>query len=115
LFYLSNEEKGLKTIHKILLASRGIGTSVQLPVSAQILRVDVQYGWPYVWVFLDDSLPNNQLCEFLILGTGDLVPDGFSPVGTFFEHAGNAMVWHAFVRMPVVSVAAHVHTGVSNV
>jgi hypothetical protein len=112
LFY---EEKALKTVHKFLLSARGWPTSIRLPAGAQIQRVDTQFGSPYVWVCLDTALPYDQPYEFLILGTGDAIPDGYWPIGTFFEHQGNAMVWHAFARMPAATLASHVHTGVANV
>lgn len=89
----------MKTVHKFLLSPRGSTTVLRLPVGAFILRIDSQFGSPYVWVLVDTGLPYDQVYEFLLLWTGDEVPDGFWPVNTFFEHQGNAMVWHGFSRM----------------
>lgn len=90
----------MKTVHKFLLAPRGAVQRIMLPAGAVVMKIEDQYGSPYAWVFLDTSLPYNVPHDFVIVGTGDLVPDGFWPHGTFMEHGG-AFVWHAFMRAGV--------------
>jgi hypothetical protein len=101
LFYLSNEEKALKTVHKYQLAQRGVSHSLYLPVGSQVLHVDVQSGSQYVWVFVDWSQPANQQYEFLIVGTGEIVPDEYWPVRTLSAGLTIGDELHAFLRMPV--------------
>ena len=90
----------MRTVHKFLLAPVGHKQPVMLPVGAHYLRIDNKYGSPYLWALVDTSLPFTTQHEFLVLGTGDPVPDGFWPVNSFFEHQGNAMEWHGFARLP---------------
>lgn len=88
----------MKTVYKYELARVGLVTELKLPYGAQICRIDMQYGRPMLWASLDVSQPFDVPYEFVIVGTGHQVPDGFSPVSTFFELDG-ALVWHAFARV----------------
>jgi hypothetical protein len=113
LFY---EEKALKSVHKYQLAQRGVPHSLFLPPGSQVLRVEAQFGSQYVWVFVDWTQPTSQQYDFLLVGTGEVVPDGYWPINTLSEGIAVGEELHAFARMPLADgYASHVPQAVAHV
>jgi hypothetical protein len=68
---------------------------LDLPVGAQPLSVDVQYGKPQMWALVDTSAPTAPQ-RFRLAGTGHpLTKDSLEFVGTFLIEEG-ALVFHVF-------------------
>ena len=66
-----------------------------LPRGAKPLSIHVQRGTPYLWLLVDPAAPKEER-EFIIVGTGQDVPDGVGDfVGTFLV-AGDSLVFHVF-------------------
>jgi hypothetical protein len=86
----------VKVIHKFLLRNLGEVCAIKLPAGSFVTRIGIQDKLPYAWVYLDTSIPYDQPCEFLIVGTGSIIQDGFWPVTTFDD---GAFVWHGCMRI----------------
>ena len=82
----------MKTIYKFPLALSGL--SVSLPAEAKLLCVQMQREQPFLWVELT---PNGPLFErnFVIVGTGQVVPPNSNYIGTF-QMDGGALVFHVY-------------------
>jgi hypothetical protein len=89
----------MRTVHKFELRHHSV-TNLMLPVGARILRIDMQYGRICAWIALNTEMPYIEPYAFVIVGTGQAVPDGFGVHSTFFEDVGApaAFVWHACLR-----------------
>jgi len=76
--------------------------SVIMPVSAQVLCVDVQFGDPQMWC-LCNPIEERAPRKFLLTGTGHLREDleGARYIGTF-QLQGDALVFHLFEKGGVV-------------
>lgn len=61
---------------------------------ATLLDVQVQRGEPVMWWLVRPSGPS-QVRRFLVVGTGQDVPDGWAYLGTFQQHGGD-LVLHLF-------------------
>ena len=71
--------------------------SIEMPVGAKILDVQVQNGEPHLWALVDDIAPM-EARRFATVGTGHPLPDEISDgkhLGTFHLHGG-ALVFHLF-------------------
>ena len=82
----------MKTIWKFTLKPN---CTLEMPIGAEILTVQEQYGHPQMWALVD-RYADTELREFNIYGTGQDLPD--SPgahVGTF-QLNGGAFVFHVF-------------------
>jgi hypothetical protein len=72
-----------------------------LPFDFKILKVDMQYGKPTMWI--EHSIPDSWVLElkkveFYIFGTGRVFNnDDKKYVGTIFTHDGTH-VWHIYVE-----------------
>lgn len=70
--------------------------SIDLPVGAQILSVQVQGGKPVLWALIDIDAPLKE-CTFFVVGTGNPVKNGEKQfVGTFQMYDGQ-LVFHLFL------------------
>lgn len=86
----------MRTVYKFELKRVGV-TNLLLPVAARIMRIDIQASRIYAWIALDTDDPYIAPFAFVIVGTGDEIPEGFTARATFFEGSG-WFVWHACVR-----------------
>ena len=85
----------MTTIYKFHLESAR--TTLNLPLGAQVLTVQVQYGAPCIWVRLDPTLPNVERRVFDVYGTGHTITkdERLTYIGTFQMQEG-ALVFHVF-------------------
>ncbi|MFM0165721.1 hypothetical protein PQR39_35495 [Paraburkholderia sediminicola] len=94
-----------KVIHKFLLRKRGEVCTIKLPKDAVVTRIGVQDGSPFAWVMVDPDAPYNAAVEFLVVWTGDKIPDGFWPLCTF---DADGLVYHGLTRYSAGLVASGV-------
>ncbi|MEX3630598.1 MAG: hypothetical protein VB138_15350 [Burkholderia sp.] len=92
-------------IHKFLLRRAGQAVTINLPAGSLLMKIDVQDESPYAWVFLNKDASHDTPHDFLIVGTGREIPDGYWLFHTFFE---GAYVWHGCLRIRPVGSIAHV-------
>lgn len=70
--------------------------TVEMPVGAKPLSVQVQHGTPCLWALVDTkALKEKRVVQ--IFGTGHPVADEGDYVGTF-QIEGGALVFHAFIK-----------------
>jgi len=79
----------MKRIYKYKLEN-----SVEMPIGAKILSIQMQNNRPYIWALVDTDVE----CEFRhfeIIGTGHNFPeaDNFTYINTFQD---GPFVWHIF-------------------
>lgn len=73
---------------------------LDLPVGCKIFHADVQYELMYLWALIDTNM-NTVKRKFIILGTGQDIPDydtkHYEHITTVQEHGYVAnFVWHLF-------------------
>lgn len=74
---------------------------IQMPVTAQVLCVQMQQCTPCIWAQHDDTAmvfdkPLMEMRTFYIVGTGrEIEAKNFSYIGTF-QTDGGQFVWHLF-------------------
>lgn len=85
------------TIHKFRIPIIGRFT-LELPIEARVLSVQIQNTEPHVWVLLDTEQETKKK-EFFIFGTGHSLLEGMDKKGTI-DHIGtfqkDCCVWHLF-------------------
>lgn len=72
--------------------------SLDLPVSAEILSLDVQYGRPTLWCLVDLELHEVKERTFRFFGTGQTLKENFNElkfVGTVLLRS-DTLVFHLF-------------------
>lgn len=84
----------MKTIYKYPVKITDAFT-VDLPVGAEILTVQMQNDEPCMWVLVELEPGIRETRAFRIYGTGHMVNDKDSYIGTFQQHDGR-LVWHLF-------------------
>lgn len=94
-----------KVIHKFLLRRRGEVCTIKLPRDAFVTRIGAQDGSPYAWVLVDTERPYESPVDFLVVWTGDQIPDGFWPLCTFDV---DGLVYHGLTRYSAGLVASGV-------
>ena len=67
--------------------------SVELPLGATILTVQMQHGDPFLWAKVDSMMHNTQLRFIALAGTGHPLLDGDSYISTCQDAQ---FVWHWF-------------------
>lgn len=67
---------------------------VSLPVGAVIVSAQYQRGDLCVWAIVDPDAEKEER-KVHVIGTGNVVPDGVSYVGTVQDTSGY-LVWHVF-------------------
>lgn len=84
----------MKTVHKYSFAIDD-ETTIEMPLSAQILCLQLQYGYPCIWALVDTGNPMTQR-RFVTRGTGYPVPERDAAyIGTYQLRDG-AIVFHVF-------------------
>lgn len=69
---------------------------VEMPKDAEILKVDVQHGQPFMWALVDPENEEMERIRFRRAGTGnDIKEDDIIYRGTFFVDGGK-FVYHLF-------------------
>lgn len=67
--------------------------AVMMPVGARILHVANQpYVGPCLWAEIDPDAPEEPR-QFAVVGTGQMVPEGASHLGTWLD---GQFVWHLY-------------------
>jgi hypothetical protein len=72
---------------------------LSMPVNAEILCVQCQFGKPHIWVRLEDNAMSHNR-QFFLVGTGHQISDKWNDpnskyIGTFQMHDGE-LVFHLF-------------------
>lgn len=78
------------------------GVVLSLPAGGIVRHVASQYGQPdnvQMWVEHDDVMRTVEPREFVVVGTGHLVPPAASFVGTAICASGQ-LVWHVYEVTP---------------
>lgn len=73
-------------------------TELQMPVGAQVLRVDVQHESICLWALVDPDAQNERRV-FEVFGTGHEMPNQNRIFINTFLVRGGSYVFHAFERM----------------
>jgi hypothetical protein len=92
----------MRTIHKFALPDTVGEYEVTMPRNADILCVQMQRGYPYLWALVDDAAPEEKR-HVAVIGTGWELPAGIGRseyLGTYQVDGG--FVWHVFVTKPNV-------------
>jgi hypothetical protein len=83
----------MKTVWKYMIPFHSDGKfELEYPILGQIVKIDMQDGVPWMWIFIDTDLEVVKR-KFEIYGTGHSIEDGRVYRGTFFQ---NMFVWHVF-------------------
>lgn len=82
-------------IWKWTLAVTDVQT-IELPVGAGILTVQMQGGEPQLWALCDENATAKDKRHIAIYGTGNLMPDEPGEYLATFQMHGGALVFHAF-------------------
>jgi hypothetical protein len=72
--------------------------TLEMPLAAKVLTVQVQHGAPYLWALVDPAnVDAMRTRRFRLAGTGHPIEDtdGLKYVGTF-QMFGGSLVWHVF-------------------
>lgn len=70
--------------------------SVEMPLGAEILCVQMQGGHPCIWALVDADEVGKQVKGFIWRGTGHTMPDNHGKyVGTVQLHGGS-LIFHLF-------------------
>lgn len=91
---LSDTKDSMRKIYKYDLPVMDVA-EVSLPAGAEILKIEAQRGMACLWALIDD-LQRPEKRTFLIVGTGNPVPDEATKethVATFQQ---GPFVWHVF-------------------
>lgn len=85
----------MKTVWKYQLETAD-AIKVAMPVNAEILAIQMQYGRPCLWALVDDELPK-EVRTFAIFGTGNPIPNfnDMTYIGTYQQFTGQ-LVFHCF-------------------
>lgn len=83
----------MKTIWKFSIQVEDF-IEIAMPVGAEVLTVQMQGGYPYVWAEVETDAKFESR-RFRVFGTGHPIPNNFKGryVDTFQAHNG-ALVWH---------------------
>lgn len=79
--------------------------TLELPIGARILDVNLQYDKPFLWALIDENQKRIKMRQFAIFGTGQMIPPHIFPmvyIKTFQMHHG-ALIWHLFETTPMAS------------
>lgn len=82
-------------IWKWTLALKDVQT-LELPVGAGILSVQVQGDMPQLWALCDNATVLKEKRHIAIYGTGNQMPDEPGDYIATFQMHGGALVFHAF-------------------
>jgi len=84
-----------KTIYKYGLAQPGSTVFLSLPLGAQVLDVQLQYGGAQLWVLVDTAIVATESRVFGLFDTGwELPNERLTYIATVQGDGG--YVWHAF-------------------
>lgn len=84
----------MRTIHKYNLSQ---GQTFKLPVGSKLLHIAMQAGSICAWFEVDAVGETTEKRSFVIVGTGHMVPEGTSHVGTVLD---GIFVWHIYEDKP---------------
>jgi hypothetical protein len=69
--------------------------TVQMPLDAKILTVQVQHGSPQLWAIVDEEQPNLEPRTIQVIGTGNPMPKVGEYIATF-QLMNGGFVGHVF-------------------
>lgn len=86
-----------KVVYKYGVTVAAMGTlPVELPIGAEILRVDKQQGDVVLWALVDTEVERTESVDICVVGTGQPLPKGdWKFVNTFLLMEGS-FVFHVF-------------------
>ena len=85
----------MKTVWKYTLTLDEDLNFLEMPKDAEILTVQIQHGFPTLWVLVDPSAPF-EIRVVRVAGTGHELPDNIGKyIGTFQIYEGS-MIVHVF-------------------
>jgi len=84
----------MKTIWKFELPIEG---TIEMPIGAEILGVQVQRDEPRLWAMVDPSAPKEKR-QFKIYGTGHTMPDNPGKYVGTFQIAEGTFIFHVFEK-----------------
>lgn len=67
-------------------------TTLEMPIEAEVVYVDIQAGVPTLWALVDPELPTG-IRRFCVRGTGHPILEGEVYVGTW---QSPPYMWHLF-------------------
>ncbi len=93
----------MRTIHKFP-CSPGNGRNagefeLEMPRNSDILCVQTQHGYPYVWAIVDDEAPKG-MRRFVVVGTGWDLPADIGRSDYIGTYQDGGFVWHVFATKP---------------
>lgn len=83
---------GMKVIWKFPLPMNG---TIEIPIGAEILDVQMQEGSPVLWAIVDPSAKKQQMNIYLV-GTGQPLPDSLTKDKHMGSVQSGQFVWHVF-------------------
>ena len=86
----------MKTIHKYPLSILDYQT-IEIPEGSRLLCVQTQNGEPQLWAKVDTSKPMEEL-TLMLFGNGQRFTENPGDYIDTFKMAGDALVFHVFVR-----------------
>lgn len=84
----------MKAIWKYPLQTVGV-QSIDMPVGADLLTVQLQHGLPCVWVLVDPAAPACPV-KLTTYGTGAPIDDAPGEYLGTYQLAGGSLVFHVF-------------------
>lgn len=89
----------MKSIHKFALSNFRSNPTVEMPIDARVLSVQMQYNTMCVWALVDTECPKVEH-EFSLYGTGKEVI--LNKLGKFIDTVQcGPEVWHVFYNGPI--------------
>lgn len=85
----------MKRIYKYVLDRKHAHSRVDMPEGAHILTVQEQYGAITLWAVVDPDAPTVRR-RFVIVGTGEAMPDGTAWYIATVQLDGGSLVCHVF-------------------
>lgn len=73
---------------------------IEMPIGAVVLGLSLQYDKPYLLAMVDPCSPK-EIREFVIIGTGNQMPDHVGKYIGSFQMYGGLFVWHVFERAEI--------------
>lgn len=88
----------MRTIYKYDIFIQDVFT-ILMPIDAEILTVQTQYGSPYFWAKVDTNAEKERR-RFCLFGTGHEIPPekDLQYIGTF-QVSGGSLVFHLFEEL----------------
>jgi hypothetical protein len=84
----------MDAIYKYTLPLKFAEFALALPIGAEILSAQMQFGFACIWCRVNPG-NSKQIRRFRFYGTGEDLVQGGKYIGTY-QTAGGTLVWHLF-------------------